>query len=229
MRPMNLAHSEPAVSSRLGEDASSRSRLRATPAQGGGHGTGDRDASLGCRATPLPRPMMIRMIAGPEDDDEQRREDAPDEREQHLDRRLGRHLLGALAALDAQLLGLDLEHLGDRHAELLGLDDRPDEVREGRDLGARDDVPQRVAARLADADLGERPAELLGEGPLELLDDLAQRPVEAEAGADGDRQQVEGVRDLEQDGLLALLDPAAEPELGDRCSRTAGRRGSSRC
>ena len=54
------------------------------------------------------------------------------------------------------------------------------------------------------------------EGSLELLDDLAQRPVEAEAGADGDRQQVEGVRDHEQDGLLALLDAAAQPELGDR-------------
>ena len=40
----------------------------------------------------------------PEDDDEQRREDAADEREQHLDRRLGGHLLGALAALDAELL-----------------------------------------------------------------------------------------------------------------------------
>ena len=57
---------------------------------------------------------------------------------------------------------------------------------------------------LADPDLGQRPPELLGEGPLELLDDLAQRPVEAEAGADGDRQQVEGVRDHEQDRLLAL-------------------------
>ena len=53
----------------------------------------------------------------------------PDHREEHLDRGLGRGLLGALAALDAQLLRLDLEHLGDRHAELLGLDDGADEVR----------------------------------------------------------------------------------------------------
>ena len=85
----------------------------------------------------------------------------------------------------------------------------------GGDLGARDDVAQRLAARLADPDLGQRPAELVRQRALELLDDLAERGVEAEAGADGDRQQVEGVRDLEQDHLLALLDPAAEPELGD--------------
>ena len=65
----------------------------------------------------------------------------------------------------------------------------------GGDLGARDDVAQRVAARLADADLGQRPPELVRQRALELLDDLAERGVEAEAGPDGDRQQVEGVRD----------------------------------
>ena len=121
--------------------------------------------------------------------------------------------LGALAALDPELLRLDLEHLRDRHAELLGLDDRADEVGERLDLGARDDVAQRLAPRLADADLGERPPELVDEWALHLLDELAQRGVEAEAGADGDRQQVEGVRDLQDDALLALLDAAAEPEL----------------
>ena len=74
----------------------------------------------------------------------------------------------------------------------------------GADLGPRDDVAERLAARLADADLGERPAELLGQRTLELLDDLAERGIEAEAGPDGDRQQVERVRDLEQDRVLAL-------------------------
>ena len=120
----------------------------------------------------------------PEDDDEQRREDAPDEREQHLDRGLGGLLLGALAALDAELLRLDLEDLADRDTELLGLDDGADEVGEGRDLGARDDVPQRLAPGLADANLGQRPPELVGQRALELLDDLGQRGVEAEAGPD---------------------------------------------
>src|SRR4029079_13087546 len=87
------------------------------------------------------------------DDDEQRREDAPDEREQHLDRRLRRLLLGALPALDAELLPRDLDHLRDRDAQLLGLDDRADEARQRRALGPRDDVAERLAARLADADL----------------------------------------------------------------------------
>ncbi len=138
----------------------------------------------------------------------------PDEREQHLDRRLGRHLLGALAALDAELLGLDLEHLGDRDAELLGLDDRADEVGQRHDFRARDDVTQRIAPRLADPDLRQRPSELVRQRALELLDDLAQRGVEAESGPDRDGQQVQGVRDHQQDGLLARLGLAAEPELG---------------
>ena len=86
----------------------------------------------------------------------------------------------------------------------------------GADFGSRDDVAERLAARLADANLGERPAELLGERTLELLDDLAERGVEAETGPDGDRQEVERVRDHEQDRVLALLDPPAEPELRDR-------------
>ena len=124
----------------------------------------------------------------PEDDDEQRGEDAPDEREQHLDRRPGGLGLGPLTALDPELLGLDLEHLRDRHAELLGLDDRADEVGQRPDLGPGHDVAQRLTARLADADLGQRPAELLGERALELLDDLRQRGIEAEACADGDRR-----------------------------------------
>ena len=86
------------------------------------------------------------------------------------------------------------------------------------------DVAQRFATRLADSDLGQRPAELVGQRALELLDDLAQRGIEAEAGPDGDRQQVEGVRDHEQDRLLARLDPAAEPELGgDEADQAADR------
>src|SRR4029079_7178982 len=107
----------------------------------------------------------------------------------------------------------DLEHLRDRHAELLGLDDRADEVGERLDLGARDDVPQRLASRLADPHLGKRSPELVDEWALQLLDDLAQRGVKAEAGADRDRQQVEGVRDPDQDRLLPGLHAAAEPEL----------------
>ena len=133
-------------------------------------------------------------------------------------------LIGALAAISSARWRRSMRScsdwtwrtLRDRHAELLGLDDRADEVRQRDDLGAGDDVAERVAARLADPDLGERPAELVDERALELLDDLAERRVEAEAGPDGDRQEVEGVRDLEQDRVLALLDPAAEPELGDR-------------
>src|SRR5438445_5515530 len=60
----------------------------------------------------------------PEEHDEQRREDAADHREEHLQRRLLTLLLGTLTALSADLLRLDAEHVGDADAELLRLDDR---------------------------------------------------------------------------------------------------------
>ena len=67
---------------------------------------------------------------------------------------------------------------------------------------------------LADPDLGQRSAELVGQRALGLLDDLAQRGIEAEAGLDRDGEQVEHVRDGQQDGLLARLDACAEPVVG---------------
>src|SRR4029078_5474963 len=78
-----------------------------------------------------------------------------------------------------------------------------------------------VTPGLADANLCEGPAELVRQGTLELLDDLAERGVEAEPGAARDGQQVEGVRDHEQDRLLACLDLAAEPELGSDVAEDA--------
>src|SRR5688572_2595190 len=86
-------------------------------------------------------------------------------------------------------------------------------------LGVSHDVPQRVATGLAHADLRESPPELVRQRPLELLDDLAEGGVEPEAGPDGDRQQVEGVRDHQEDGLLALLDAPTKPELRDRVAQ----------
>ncbi len=137
----------------------------------------------------------MRIMAGPRMTMNSRREDAADEREEHLDGRLGGHLLGTLATLDAELLGLHLEDVGDGHTELFGLDDGADEVGQGRHVGATHHLLERVASRLADANLCERPAELVGERTLGLLDDLGQRGVEAETGLDRDGEQVERVRD----------------------------------
>ena len=50
-------------------------------------------------------------------------------------------------------------------------------------------------------------------GPGSFSTHLRQRGVEAETGPNGDRQQVERVRDHLEDDLLAGLDPPAQPEL----------------
>src|ERR1700680_2530115 len=63
-----------------------------------------------------------------EEHDEQGWEDASDHREEHLEWGLLPQFLGALAALAADLLRLDAEHVGNSNAELLRLNDRLDEV-----------------------------------------------------------------------------------------------------
>src|SRR5436190_206003 len=85
-----------------------------------------------------------RQGRGREDDDEQRREDTADRRQHDEDRGLGGLLLGALAALLAHLLGLDPQDLGHGHAELVGLDDRRDEVRQLLLLDAIGDPTKRL-------------------------------------------------------------------------------------
>jgi len=64
---------------------------------------------------------------------------------------------------------LDPEHLRHRDAELIGLDDRRDKVRQLLLIDALGDPAQRVLARFPDALLGRRALELLGERSLQLL------------------------------------------------------------
>src|SRR3954468_14168282 len=87
MRPMNRAHSPSATSRR---SARSVARLTFRARSGVAIRAGVRDLDL--------QVQHDQDDGRPEDDDEQRREDAPDEGEQHLDRRLGGLLLSALAS-----------------------------------------------------------------------------------------------------------------------------------
>src|SRR5438067_1856786 len=60
---------------------------------------------------------------GPDDDDEERGEDAEHHGNEHLHRCLLRLLLRELTALDAHLVGLGAEHAPDRDTEGVGLED----------------------------------------------------------------------------------------------------------
>src|SRR5579884_48367 len=77
---------------------------------------------------------------GAEQHNEQRGEDAPDHGKQHLERRLLALLLSALTAAPADLLGLDAQHVGNAHAELLRLDHGLHEVAQLVHLAARPHV-----------------------------------------------------------------------------------------
>src|SRR5438876_7141569 len=73
----------------------------------------------------------------PEDHEEHRGEDERDRREEHLDRRLHRTLLGRGLTAQTRVSRLYAKDPAQRDAELIGLDDRPGEVadlRRGRPL-----------------------------------------------------------------------------------------------
>src|SRR6202162_5030598 len=148
-----------------------------------------------------------------EEQDDERGEDAPDHREQHLEWGLLALLLGALPALATDLLGLDAQHVGDSDAELLRLNDRLDEVAQLLDLAPPSDIVERLETRTAEADLVEHDRELSGEFVVVLVNHASERGIEAQAGFHRDGEQVERARQGEQDLLLTLLDATRDHEL----------------
>ncbi len=72
---------------------------------------------------------------------------------------------------------------------------------------------QGFAAQLAQRHLPQRDGQLFGERALHLLGDLGQRRVQAEAGLDAGRDQVEGVRQALEDIVLAVAHAVAQPDL----------------
>ena len=126
-----------------------------------------------------------------EEDDEQRGEDARQEREDNLHRDLLCLLFCALPALRAHLGSLHVKHLGDGDTEDVGLDHRQDERLELGDARSVTQVAQRVGAALAELHLLKHAVELLAERPALLAGDARKRCVEAETGLNRDRQEVE--------------------------------------
>src|SRR5260370_35895526 len=88
-------------------------------------------------------------------DDEQGRKDAPDHREEHLQRRLRGLLLRALAAAAPHLFRLDAEHFRDTDTELFGLNQGLNEGVQLLDPGAAPHVVERLQPRPAEADSRE--------------------------------------------------------------------------
>ena len=196
----------------LGEHGRPRLRLRATPAPRDAPRRRRRPRPERCRPRRLARrrprrdrqPRSCRLLhdqddGRAEDDDEQRREDAPDEREQHLDRRLGRlssarcrRSMRSCSDWTWSTLEIETPSCSAWMIAPMKFVSAGTSVRGMMSRSAsRRALPTRISASARRNSSDER--------ALELLDDLAQRGVEAEAGADGDRQQVEGVRDLQQD------------------------------
>src|SRR6266566_5435944 len=124
----------------------------------------------------------------PEQDHPQRREDASEHRDEHLQRSLRAALLCAQQTFVAYLVGLDPQDPAHARPELLRLNDRLDEVVQLLDAGALAHVVERLQPGPSEPDLLHDPAELAGERVLVLLHHLLDRRLEGESGLDADHQ-----------------------------------------
>src|SRR5205807_4388723 len=157
--------------------------------------------------------------------DPQRREDAADHGQHHLQRGLGASLLRALTALAPHLISLDAEDLADAGAELLGLDDGLHEVVQVLHPAVPTHLVQRLEAWPAEADLAEGLAQEVGKSVLVFVGDACESGVETEARIDADDQQVKRVwqtlLNLGSPSVDLLLEPqdrrvVAEDQADDR-------------
>ena len=126
---------------------------------------------------------------------------------------------------------LHAQDASERRAELVRLHDRPDERRHLGRSGPLGQLLQRIRPALADPHLAERQLELLGERARHVLGQLRDCSVEAEAGLDAHRQQIERVGKLRDDGRLpalrALRDDDRRRDVTDRAQH-AGEEEDSR-
>src|SRR4051794_35809549 len=90
---------------------------------------------------------------GSEEHQEEGREDEADQREEQLDRRLVGQLLRALRALGSHLRGEDAQHLAERRAHAVRLDERVHEGGDGGNAYPRREIAQRLFARLSQLEL----------------------------------------------------------------------------
>lgn len=149
-----------------------------------------------------------------EGDDEDGWEDEEDEWEDDLDR--GFHGLGfdVLATAFADVVGLVLEGLAHAGTEALGLDDGGHEERDVLEAAAVGHAAHGGAAHDAHADVVLHAAALVDEGALHARGDLRERGVEGKARLHTDAEQVEHLRQLVLDLLLAALDGRIEEDDG---------------
>ena len=156
-------------------------------------------------------------IAGASRTTKMRREDQPDEREEDLDRRLLRPLLGGRPPALAHLHGEVAHDLADRDAERLALADRAHERAHAVACPTRSSMfASDLVGRQAHGLLLHRQAQLVAERAAEALGRDLHRAGEAEAGLDRDHEQVHELGQLVVDPLQAGARPA--PHEGQRAA-----------
>ena len=118
------------------------------------------------------------------------------------------HLLGGLDELGPHLVGLAAQQPRDRDTERVGLQHREDERPQLGNVGSLLHRAECFGARRPDPRLAQHPAELVGKWTRDRSGRALHCLFETEAGLDRDHEQVEDVRKLDGDVVLALFDGA---------------------
>lgn len=145
---------------------------------------------------------------------EDRRENAEDERKDHLDRRLHRLRPRPLAADISHIVSLDRQRIRHGSAETLRLrDGHNEEVYILRITALRHEL-HRAATGHPHAYITEHTGKLIDQGPLHALDDLAKRRIERKPCLHRDREKIQHIRQLPRDERLAFLDDMIQDAEG---------------
>src|SRR5439155_225191 len=127
---------------------------------------------------PAPQDLERHDRGRPKQDHPQRREDASEHRDEHLQRSLRAALLCAQQTFVAYLVGLDPQDPAHARPQLLRLNDRLDEVVQLLDTGALAHVVERLQPGPSEPDLLHDPAELAGKRVLVFLHHRLDRRIE---------------------------------------------------
>src|SRR6516162_6032566 len=118
-----------------------------------------------------------------------------------------------MPTLHARGVGVNAQRLSERRAQLVRLDEGPHQSLHILHAGPIAESSERLGPRTSSSYLELRAHQLLvqrARAPFRLLGDAGQGRIEAHAGLDADHQEVEHIRQSEQDLSLTLLDSIVE-------------------
>ncbi len=157
---------------------------------------------------------MMSWDAWPENDDEEGRQNEEGDDNRNFDAGLTRTFFCHLTALDAHLIRLGMQHVGDADAQLGGLDEDGHEGGQIGHVAAVRHAPQRLAAGHSQAHLAHHARELTAERIVPLVAHTQHGRLEGKPRLHADREHIQRIGQRTFHLGLPFLCLAVEPHVG---------------